>query len=108
MKTIKKEDLIKLRKALSTTYHEKEKDEVDEVLPARVMGRIRSLDPLYPKTGFFEVFQGFVWRLVPVATILVLLLGAAVAQLDIVSDYELTKVFLEDPADYTLLALNGR
>jgi hypothetical protein len=108
MKTIKEEDLIKLRKALATAYHEKEKNEVDELLVTRVMGRIRSREPLYPKTGFFEVFQGFVWRLVPVAIILVLLLSAAIAQLDTVSDYELTKAFLEDPADYTLLALNGR
>jgi hypothetical protein len=108
MKTIKKEDLIKLRKAFATTYHEKEKDQVDELLLTSVMGRIRSLDPLYPITGFFEVFQGFVWRLVPIAIILVLVLGAAIIQLDTVSDYELTKAFLEDPADYTLLALNGR
>ena len=108
MKSIKKEDLIKLRKALATAYHEKEKAEADELWLARVMGHIRSLGPLYPKTSFFEMFQGFVWRLVPVACILVLLLGAAITQLDIVSDYELTKVFLEDPADYTLLALNNR
>jgi hypothetical protein len=108
MKSIKKEDLIKLRKALATAYHEKEKAEGDELWLARVMGHIRSLGPLYPKTSFFEMFQGFVWRLVPVACILVLLLGAAITQLDIVSDYELTKVFLEDPADYTLLALNNR
>lgn len=108
MKSIKKEDLIKLQKALATAYREKEEAEVGDIWPARVMGHIRSLGPLYPKTSFFEMFQGFVWRLVPVACILVLLLGAAITQLDIVSDYELTKVFLEDPADYTLLALNDR
>ncbi len=108
MKSIKEEALIKLRKALAAAYHEKEKAEVDELWLTRVMDHIRNLDPLYPKTNFFEVFQGFVWRLVPVACILVLLLGAAITQLDTVSDYELTKVFLEDPADYTLLALNGR
>ena len=108
MKSIKKENLIRLRKALATAYHKKEKAEIGELWQSSVMNKIRSLGPLNPKTGFFEVFQGFVWRLVPVATILVLLLGGAVIQLDIISDYELTKVFLEDPADYTLLALNGR
>ena len=108
MKSIKKEDLIKLRDAFATTYREKEKIEVDERWQVRVMDHIRSLDPLYPKTNFFEVFQRFLWRLAPIACALILLLGAALSQLDTVSDDELTKVFLEDPADYTLLALNDR
>jgi hypothetical protein len=108
MKSIKKEYLIKLRKAFATAYHKKEKAEIGESWQTSVMDQIRSLGTLNPKISFFEVFQGFVWRLVPVATILVLLLGAGITQLDIISDYELTKVFLEDPADYTLLALNGR
>ena len=108
MKPIKKENLIKLRKALVAAHHEKEKAQVDELWPARVMGHIRSLGPLYPKTSFFEVFQRFLWRLAPVTCILVVLLGAAIIRLDIVSDYELTKVFLEDPVDFSLLALNGR
>ena len=108
MKSMKREDLIKLRKALATAYHEKEKAEVDESWLARTMGHIRILGPLYPKTDFFEVFQRSLWRLAPIACALILLLGAAVTQLDTVADYELTKVFLEDPADYTLLALNDR
>jgi hypothetical protein len=108
MKSIEKEDLIKLRNAFAATYREKEKIEIDESWQGKVMDHIRSLGSLYPKTGFFEVFQQLLWRLAPVACILVLLLGAAITQIDTGSDYELTKAFIEDPADYTLLALNDR
>ncbi|UCF83769.1 MAG: hypothetical protein JSV50_21845 [Desulfobacteraceae bacterium] len=108
MKSIKEEDFVKLRKALAAAYREKEKTEVDELWQSRVMGHIRNLGPLYPKTGYFELFQGLVWRFAPVACALVLLLGAAVAQLDFVSDYELAKIFIEDPADFSLLALYNR
>ena len=108
MKSVKKEALIKLRKALASSYREKEHAEVDGLWQGRVMGHIRSLGPLTPKTNFFEPFQRLVWRLTPVTCVLILLLGAALVQLDSVSDYELSNMFIEDPTDFSLVALyNG-
>ena len=106
MKSIKKEGFDKLQKAFTVAYRKKEKPEVGALFQTRVMGHIRSLDPLHTKTMFFEVFQRFLWRLVPVTIVLILLLGAAITRIDVVSDYELTKIFLEDPEDFSLLALN--
>ena len=108
MKSLKKESELEVRKAFAAAHREKEKTEVGELWQARVMGHIRSLGPLYPKTRFSELFQRLVWRLVPVTCVLVLLLGLALANLDFVSDYELTKMFIGDPADFSLLALVDR
>lgn len=108
MKSVKKEDLTKLLKIFAATYRNKEGAEVGDPWQTRVMGRIHDLDPLQLKIHFMEVFQRFVWRLAPVAIILVLLLGAAITQLDMVSDYAVAEMFMEDPADFSLLAMNGR
>ena len=105
MKSIKKEHFLKLIKVLAAAYHGKEKVETDELWQARVMGHIRDLGPLHPLSGYLDLLQGLVWRIAPVACILVLLLGIAMTQIDFVSDYELAKMIAEDPADFTMLVL---
>ena len=54
MKSIKKEDFIKLRKALAIAYRERDKAEVGELWQSRVMGHIRNLGPLYPKKAILS------------------------------------------------------
>lgn len=105
MKSIPKEDLIKLKKALVAAYHEKEKAEVSHAWQAKLMGHIRSRGPLYPKVSYIELFQHFVWQLAPVACILILVLGAVMSRFDFVSDYEIAKMFIEEPTDFGLLTL---
>jgi len=105
MKSIKREHHVRLKEALAVAYREKEKAEVGELWQVRVMGHIRSLGSLYSQTSYLGLFERFVWQLVPVACVLVLLLGVAVTQLDLISDYEIVKMFMEDPADFSLLAL---
>ena len=108
MKSIKKEDDIKIRKSLAVAYREKEKALVGELWQGRVMVHIQNLGSLYPKTSFFELFQQFVWRLAPVTCALVFFLGVALAQRNFVSDYELTKIFIGDPADFSMFTLFDR
>jgi len=105
MKSIRKKHRIRLRKALAAAYREKEKAEVGELWQVRVMGHIQSLGPLYSQTSYLERFERFVWHLAPVACVLVVLLGVGITQLELVSDYEIVKMFIEDPADFSLLAL---
>ena len=105
MKSIRKKHRIRLRKALAVAYREKEKAEVGELWQVRVMGHIQSLGTLYSQTSYIELFGRFVWQLAPMAFVLVVLLGAIVTQLELVSDYEIVKMFMEDPADLSLLAL---
>ncbi len=97
------DDLVKLQKPLSHAHGGKAGTEVDDLWSVRVMGHIRSLPPIYPGPGYLENLQQLVWRLSPVAIALVLMLGAAVFQLDFTSEYELATMFAEDPLDLSLL-----
>ena len=103
MKSIKDDDWGKLQKTLSVAYNEREATEVGELWPVRVMGQIKSLPSMYPRTGYLEYLQQLVWRLSPVAVALVLLLSAALLQIDLTSDYELAKMFVEVPIELSLL-----
>lgn len=105
MKPLTHQDHVKLRRALASAYRDKEDAEVDDLWQVRVMGHIRSLSPSYSMTSYLELFQRFIWQLAPVAFVLVLLLGIVVSKVDFISDYEIVKMFIDDPADFSLLAL---
>ncbi|MBN1848619.1 MAG: hypothetical protein JW932_08540 [Deltaproteobacteria bacterium] len=106
MKSMNKENLAKIKKMLTVAYYEKETVEIGESWKSRVMASIQDLRPSH-QVDFIEVFQRILWRLVPVACGLIILLGIAVSQMNLISDYELVDMMFEDPADYSLLALNG-
>lgn len=105
MKTIKREDHVKLRKALASAYRKKESAEVGDSWQVKVMEHIRNLDAFYPQPSYLDLFQRLVWQLAPVACVLALILGIVLSQVDYIRDYEIAKMFIEDPANYSLLAL---
>lgn len=105
---MKKISFNKVGKSLGAAFREKEKTEVSEVWQSRLMDHIRRLGPLCPKTNFLDLFQRFVWQLAPFTCVLILLLSAAVVRLDFVSDYELSKMFIEDPTNFSLLSLYNK
>lgn len=108
MESINKKDLARVLKALSSAYFRREKAEVaDTWLEAGVMGHIRSLDPFYLRTSYFEFFQQFLWRLSPVACVLAVTLAVLILRMDFFSDYELAKIFISDPKDFIVLAMNN-
>ena len=102
MKSIKKEDHFKIRKVLSAAYHEKEKAQVGDLWQTRVMAHIKSLDPLYPASSYLVFFERFVWRLAPVVCVLLLILAVFFTHMDFISEYEMAKIFFEDPTDVSL------
>jgi hypothetical protein len=105
MESINKEQLANVIKALSSAYKAKEKTDVGDLWQARVMGNVLSMGPLYAKTGYFELFQQFVWRLTPVTFVLIGLLGMALIKMDFFSDYEFTKAFVSNSSDLVTLAM---
>jgi hypothetical protein len=105
MESINKEQLAKVIKALSLAYKAKEKTEVGDLWQSRVMGNVLSMGPLYAKTGYFELFQQFVWRLTPVTFVLIGLLGMALIKMNFFSDYEFTKAFVSSSSDLVTLAM---
>lgn len=104
---MKKEDYVKLQKALSAAFFEKEKAQVNELWQEKTMGRIRSLGHLFAKTGYLDLFQRFVWQLAPLSCAFILILGLVITQIDFIYDYEIAKVFIEDPADFGLVVFYG-
>ena len=105
MKPLTRQDHVKLKKALASAYRNKENADVGDVWQVRAMGHIRSLGHPYSSTSYLELFQRFIWQLAPLAFILVVLLGIVVSKIDFVSGYEIAKMFIDDPADFSLLAL---
>lgn len=105
MVSINKEQFAKVMKALGLAYAAKEKREVGDMWQARVMGHVLSMGPLYAKTGYFELFQQFVWRLTPVTFVLVGLLSLALVKMDFIADYEFTKAFVSNSSDLVTLAM---
>jgi hypothetical protein len=102
MKSINKEDHFKIRKVLAAAYHEKEEVLVGDLWQTRVMAHIKSLGPIYPPTSYLESFEGLLWRLAPVVCVLLLILAAFFIHMDFIPEYEMAKIFFEDPADISL------
>jgi len=108
MGPIKRKDLKKVLKVWGSAYFRRETAEVgDTWWEARVMGHIRNLNPSYLRTSYFEIFQPFLWRLVPVACFLAVALAVIIVRMDFISDYELAKMFVSDPKDLIVLAMNN-
>ena len=107
MKSIRKKDLAKIRQALAIAYNKSDEAGVGDMWKVRVMGHIQRLGPLDLKTGYLEVFQQFLWRLAPVACLLVVILIVTIAKMDFFSDYEIAKIFISDPGNFILLAMNN-
>jgi len=102
-----KEAYTKLENALIRAYRERERAEVSEQWQKKVMSHIRNLEPLNSKTSYFEFFEQFVWRFAPVAGILILILTICVITLDFVPEYEMAKIFIDDPVEFTLVQTFG-
>ena len=105
MKPLKHRDHVKLKIALSSAYRKKENVEVNDVWQVKLMEHIRNLDPFHTQPTYLDLFQRLVWQLAPVACVLVFILGMVLSQVDFMTDYVIAKIFIEDPANYSLFAL---
>jgi len=106
MKSIKG-DYTKLKELFIRAYHEKEKPEVNELWQRRVMSHIRSLGPVSSRRRYFMLFEESVWRLVPVTCLLIVILVAFLIKLDLIPDYEMAKLFIDDPVESIFLEWFG-
>jgi hypothetical protein len=100
-------DHTKLKKLLMRAYREKEKPKGDELWQMRVMSHIRSLGPVSSRRRYFMLFEQSVWRLAPVTCLLILVLAVFLTKLDFIPDYELVKLFMDDPVEFTFVQWFG-
>ena len=106
MQSLKK-DYAKLKELLIRAYHEKEKPEIDELWQVRVMSHIRSLGPISSRKRYFMLFEQSVWRLAPVTCLLILVLAVFLIKLDFIPDYEMAKLFIDDPLEFIFVEWFG-
>ena len=91
--------------AFKTAHKEKEKIHISDNWQMSVMNLVRDKRKSDLRGSFFDLFQQLVWRLVPVTCILALILGVVLTRIDILSDYEMVKFFINDPSDMSFLSL---
>jgi hypothetical protein len=92
----------KLEKALIKAHQRKETKEENELWLKAVMRHIRILGSLAQTTSF-ELFGQFVWRLTPIAGILIVLLTMCILYVDFVPEYTMAKIFVDDHVQFTFL-----
>lgn len=99
----KKENLDQVLKAV---YMEKESAgacTLDQQWRDQLMRRIRRLDAVKAANGFFELFEAYLWRMAPAASVLILLFSFWIFQHGLSPDVEVAAVALSDPIGYGLL-----
>jgi hypothetical protein len=104
MKHITNEAFAKIQKALFIAFSKKEHMEISDNWRLMVMGHIRKMEPR-PEISYAELFQQFVWKLSPVAIAMVIVFLLFMAQTDFIYDYEIARILVEDPIQYSLFAL---
>jgi bacteriocin-like protein len=105
MKIMNEKELNNVIGAFKTAHREKEKVHVRESLKTEIMNHIRDGIMDDERAGFLDLFQQFVWRLAPVTCVIALLLGILLSRIDTLSDYELVKLFINNPSDMSFISL---
>ena len=71
------------------------------------MRHVRSVGPLNATTSYVDLFEQFVWRFAPVACVLIIMLTFCIVNLDLVPEYEVVKLFVEDPIQFSYVQMFG-
>ena len=97
-----RDDHEKVINTLKTAYHDHDTPEVNGQWQQDVMRDIRRLDPLYKKANGYALYAQFLWRAVPVLSMLIFIVGGLVASLDVMAEYELGNLFIDDSVTTTI------
>ena len=102
-----KDAYTKLESALKRAFRDKENAKPSEPWQQNVMRHVRSVGPLNATTGYVDLFEQFVWRFAPVACVLILVLGVCIINFGLVPEYEVVKLFVEDPIEFSYVQIFG-
>ena len=67
------------------------------------MRDIRRFGPLRPEANGYALYAQFLWRAVPVISMLILIVGGLVANLDVMAEYELGNLLIDDSVTTTTI-----
>lgn len=97
----------RLERALKRAFGERERVKPGEQWQQQVMSHIRSLGPLKVKASSVDIFEQFLWRLTPVAGVLIVIVTVCIFNLDLVPEYEMVKLFVEEPFECSYVPMLG-
>jgi len=86
----------KIKKILSVSYFEKDKDEAGDAWQSNVMRRIRYSKARSREESGMDFCNWFVWRFSAVALVLIIMLSVYAIQSDFQTGYELSYLFSPD------------
>lgn len=95
-------DFDRLTEVFRRVHSEKEKAVVDDRWQTEVMRRIRNLDPVEHRTNFLTVFEEFIWRLAPVACVLIITVAIMLMLTDFTSESEIFNLFINNSDEISL------
>ena len=98
---------IKLKKSLVAAYNGKKNAEPGHGWQRDVINHIRRLRPLCPETNCFVLFDQFVWRFAAAACFVAILLSVFVFQTGLSPEYDLAKLYIDDPVELTFVQYFG-
>jgi len=97
------DDHEKVINTLKTAYHDHDTPEVNGQWQQDVMRDIRRLGPLRPEVNGYTLYAQLLWRAVPVISMLILIVGGLVANLDVMAEYELGNLLIDDSVTTTTI-----
>ena len=83
-------------------HSEKNAAVVDDRWQLEVMRRIRNIEPAEHRANFLAMFEEFIWRLSPVACVLLIALAIILMQTDFTSDNEIFNLFINNADELSL------
>ena len=101
MKSIRNE-FDRLIEVFRRVHSEKEEAAVNDRWQFEVMRRIRNLEPAEHRANFLVMFEEFIWRMSPVACVLLIALAIILMLTDFTSDNEIFSLFLNNSDEISL------
>lgn len=105
---MKPQNTNRLKEILAAAYRQKEAALVPDGWQRGVMGRIHGLPGLARSSRIMDDFAGLSWRFAAAACVLVVvMLSAAAFQGSAQTEFEMARLFLGDPIDFSLIQSIG-
>ena len=110
MRHLDRKSAERLGKALQQTYYERRHIEIEpsEFWMVGVMSEIRRIGRLNTEIDFWTLFEKMIWKFIPAAVALVLLLGVAFTQIDPAPENTIADIYSEENLDSGLYAFYDR
>ena len=85
---------------LKAAYRRRRMVDISGKWKSETMDRIRLLESHNAEAGYLLVLEQLLWRLAPLACVLIFICAVGLFNLDICKGFEMAELFLDDPVEY--------